>query len=360
MFYVSISKAAMDKVTEHAKSKEHEEVVGVLIGKVVDKTIVIEDAVTGRMESGPTRAVLPPDTIARIADDIIKQRIRGNIVGWYHSHPGYGIFMSNVDVATQMKLQQFSPYITALIIDPSVDQVGFFTLDASGESQSIPPQNVRIFAEGEQPVSPEFAVPTEQAATPVEGPVIVREKTNHLLLGLLLVVIIMVGFLWATSFFILPRKEYVTVSVMFREIPVTTYYVGDVTLTSTRAVVTSVAISFTQTRTTTLTTNGDQPLTVTATFTRTSTSWSTSSTTTLIMMTITSTTTSTSTYTTIIPWTTVTGIPKAGSASVTGMSQSEGLRWPFLFSTAAIGILIIGRRRDSLGRQPDTSPTSRE
>jgi len=30
-----------------------------------------------------------------------------NIVGWYHSHPGYGCWLSGIDCSTQMLNQQY-------------------------------------------------------------------------------------------------------------------------------------------------------------------------------------------------------------------------------------------------------------
>ena len=130
MFYVSISNEALRKVIEDAKSRPSQRVVGFLIGSMEGQTLIIEDAVSGEIESGATEATLPAETIARIANDIVNQKIRGNIVGWYHTHPGYGIFMSDVDILTQHKLQQFSPYIVALVVDPSSNNIGIFTLNA--------------------------------------------------------------------------------------------------------------------------------------------------------------------------------------------------------------------------------------
>jgi len=202
----------LDKVVEHAKSRGQEEVVGILIGRVEGQTVIVDDAITGRIESTATRAVLPPETIAKIADDIIKQRIQGTIVGWYHSHPGYGIFMSNVDISTQTRLQQFSQYVTAMIIDPSTDQVGFFTLDTSGSPQSIAPQHVHFFQEGEETIPPEFEAPIEQppispVAEEMAPPVIVPERrrtTRYLVIGLLLVGIMLGGTFGAI--FLLPDR----------------------------------------------------------------------------------------------------------------------------------------------------------
>ena len=41
-----------------------------------------------------------------------------NLVGWYHSHPGYGCWMSGIDCSTQMLNQQYQEPWLAVIIDP--------------------------------------------------------------------------------------------------------------------------------------------------------------------------------------------------------------------------------------------------
>jgi len=40
-----------------------------------------------------------------------------NLVGWYHSHPGYGCWLSGIDVTTQSMLQKQGPWV-AIVIDP--------------------------------------------------------------------------------------------------------------------------------------------------------------------------------------------------------------------------------------------------
>jgi COP9 signalosome complex subunit 5 len=42
-----------------------------------------------------------------------------NVVGWYHSHPGYGCWLSGIDVSTQMLNQQFTEPFLAVVIDPT-------------------------------------------------------------------------------------------------------------------------------------------------------------------------------------------------------------------------------------------------
>ena len=41
------------------------------------------------------------------------------MVGWYHSHPGYGCWLSGIDVSTQMLNQQFTEPFLAVVIDPT-------------------------------------------------------------------------------------------------------------------------------------------------------------------------------------------------------------------------------------------------
>jgi len=160
MFYVSISKGALEKVLDHAKSTPNQQVVGVLIGKMSDQTIVVEDAVTGEIEAEVGRATLRGEAIAKIADDIISKKIAGNVVGWYHSHPGYGIFMSDIDISTQARLQQFSSYIVALVVDPSTGDRGFFTLDqGTGNVLPFGDDFVSVFGPGEEVVPAKFKVP---------------------------------------------------------------------------------------------------------------------------------------------------------------------------------------------------------
>lgn len=39
-----------------------------------------------------------------------------NIVGWYHSHPGYGCWLSGIDVQTQMTHQTYEDPFLAVVV----------------------------------------------------------------------------------------------------------------------------------------------------------------------------------------------------------------------------------------------------
>ena len=41
-----------------------------------------------------------------------------NIVGWYHSHPGYGCWLSGIDVNSEILYQKVQDPCMAIVIDP--------------------------------------------------------------------------------------------------------------------------------------------------------------------------------------------------------------------------------------------------
>ena len=63
--------------------------------------------------------------------DILKKKEnKDNLLrlGWWHSHPDFGCFLSSVDLETQQSVF-FQPYHVALVVDPIRKDYKFFTLD---------------------------------------------------------------------------------------------------------------------------------------------------------------------------------------------------------------------------------------
>ena len=206
MSYVAISGQVIDKVVREAREHPDEQVVGVLLGGQSGNAIVIEDAATGAAESNSTHATLTGDSIAKIADDIIKKRIGGSIVGWYHSHVRGGVFMSETDVETQLKLQQFSPMVTAMVIDTQTGKSGFFRADAKTKGAVlIPPQNVRT--EVVQPAEVTLPAPTPPPvsrayypqAPPAVGPSPISTRT--ILIVVILITLAVTGGIAALAYY---------------------------------------------------------------------------------------------------------------------------------------------------------------
>jgi 26S proteasome regulatory subunit N11 len=52
------------------------------------------------------------------------------VVGWYHSHPGFGCWLSGVDVNTQQSFEQLNPRAVAVVVDPIQSVKGKVVIDA--------------------------------------------------------------------------------------------------------------------------------------------------------------------------------------------------------------------------------------
>ncbi|UCH88245.1 MAG: hypothetical protein JSV49_08240 [Thermoplasmata archaeon] len=148
MFYFSINKRALATIKREAKATDRE-IIGVLVGRVYDNLLVVNKAVSGEQASGITRVKLDNATLAKIVNEIMTGDLEGNILGWYHSHPGFGVFMSHTDIGTQELLQQFSPKVAALVIDPKEDKFGVFTLNSNHGVIQIPDEQIFKFKDGE-------------------------------------------------------------------------------------------------------------------------------------------------------------------------------------------------------------------
>jgi 26S proteasome regulatory subunit N11 len=40
------------------------------------------------------------------------------VVGWYHSHPGFGCWLSGVDINTQQSFEALNTRAVAVVVDP--------------------------------------------------------------------------------------------------------------------------------------------------------------------------------------------------------------------------------------------------
>ena len=151
MSYVSVWKTVYDKIINASTENSSNEVIGLLIGKLEGDTLVVNDSVTGEFSGEPHRVVLNPVTIAKIADDFLKGRLKGNIVGWYHSHTEDGLFFSQTDVETQKRFQQFSRLTLGMVVDATNGDVGFFRIDDDGNAVRIPQARIRVYEKTETP-----------------------------------------------------------------------------------------------------------------------------------------------------------------------------------------------------------------
>ena len=52
------------------------------------------------------------------------------VVGWYHSHPGFGCWLSGVDINTQQSFEALTERAVAVVVDPIQSVKGKVVIDA--------------------------------------------------------------------------------------------------------------------------------------------------------------------------------------------------------------------------------------
>eukprot|EP00296_Roombia_truncata_P007852 JP446308.1.p1 GENE.JP446308.1~~JP446308.1.p1 ORF type:complete len:334 (-),score=63.18 JP446308.1:197-1198(-) len=119
---VKISALALLKMVMHARSGGTLEVMGVMQGKIEENTLVVLDSFELPVEGTETRVTALDEAYEYLVQYHIGCEKVGrveNVVGWYHSHPGYGCWLSGIDVNTQMTNQQNQEPFLAIVIDPT-------------------------------------------------------------------------------------------------------------------------------------------------------------------------------------------------------------------------------------------------
>ena len=119
---VRISAVALLKMVMHARSGGSLEVMGLMLGKIESHTFVVTDAFRLPVEGTETRVNAQDEANEYMITYLERSREGGgqpeNAVGWYHSHPGYGCWLSGIDVNTQKTQQTFQDPFVAVVIDP--------------------------------------------------------------------------------------------------------------------------------------------------------------------------------------------------------------------------------------------------
>lgn len=109
---------------EEMSSKDWREVYGILIGSVEEnKKVLIKDAIP--MVVGDRAGVKYENKqyvdMAQIDESVYERSVQDKkhdfIIGWWHTHPGFGFFYSPVDCMTQLGYQIPNPFALGIIFD---------------------------------------------------------------------------------------------------------------------------------------------------------------------------------------------------------------------------------------------------
>ncbi len=121
------------------KSEKWREVYGILIGSIEDNTkVIVKDAIP--MVVGDRAGVKYENKqyvdMAQIDASVFERSIQDDrtdfIIGWWHTHPGFGFFYSPIDCMTQLGYQIPNPYAVGLIFDHCEKQSNTHFLGMAG------------------------------------------------------------------------------------------------------------------------------------------------------------------------------------------------------------------------------------
>lgn len=144
-----VAESAIHKLKSHLSQNTSKETGGILVGNVsVDsQKDIYSTEITG--------AIAAPTTIGNRSTfrftphcwlAILKEQKefypQTQIVGWYHSHPNFGVFLSGVDLETQQDCFN-QPWHIAVVYDPIRDEIGFFCGAKGKKMKSVTNQLVQ-------------------------------------------------------------------------------------------------------------------------------------------------------------------------------------------------------------------------
>src|SRR6266481_9720108 len=126
---VSIEGEVLRQIRQHARSNSKTEVCGVLIGAENGSGVSISARIPGlNAAQAGTYVTFTQDTWEHIYKIKDKEYPDERIVGWYHSHPGFGVFLSDHDTFIHKNFFS-SPLQVAWVYDPHSDEEGCFGWD---------------------------------------------------------------------------------------------------------------------------------------------------------------------------------------------------------------------------------------
>jgi proteasome lid subunit RPN8/RPN11 len=132
MVKVFLSQSAYCRIVLHSLSEMDDEVGGALLGlwcidrDTDEQFVVVQHMLPAQhTRQGSVYLTFTQDTIVQFHEQLEKHHSGKRIVGWYHTHPRMGIFLSHYD--TWLHNNFFpEPWQVALVVEPHSSVAGFF------------------------------------------------------------------------------------------------------------------------------------------------------------------------------------------------------------------------------------------
>jgi len=103
------------------------EAMGLLLGKCFSlngkKWVIVDELITSQTDSSAVSVRFSEKFFEELVREYGKNKSGKIIIGWIHSHPGYGCFLSGTDLATQ-KSYFSKDFNVAFVVDPKKTENG--------------------------------------------------------------------------------------------------------------------------------------------------------------------------------------------------------------------------------------------
>jgi LysM repeat protein/proteasome lid subunit RPN8/RPN11 len=152
---VVMHERALKRIFHHASEDTWNERFGILIGGVYKEpgagfwVELVEFIAAERVQASHVHVEVSQNEIGRLnvkVDEILAQtRDVVRKIGWYHTHPNHGIFMSSTDKDNQ-RFSYASPWHIALVVDPCRMLYGIF---AGPDCRPVPQERVFVVTKAE-------------------------------------------------------------------------------------------------------------------------------------------------------------------------------------------------------------------
>lgn len=129
---VYISSLALLKMLKHGRAGVPVEVMGLMLGSFVDEyTIDVVDVfAVPQNGTGTSVEAVDHEYQSNMLEKLKQTGRTENVVGWYHSHPGFGCWLSSVDIGMQKSFEQQDSRCVAVVVDPIQSVRGRVVIDA--------------------------------------------------------------------------------------------------------------------------------------------------------------------------------------------------------------------------------------
>jgi len=168
---VFFSKEALRTLIRHLDTDPQIEQGGILFGNAYrDSRFGIYVEITAAVPAPQTIGTVAhleftPDSWLSIMNYASAQHSTENLVGWYHSHPNHGVFMSSIDMRTQTAFFSHS-WCLSVVCDPIRREIGYFL---GRDAKRVTPIQFNLSGKSPLPLTESLQSPCDPASSEIRS-----------------------------------------------------------------------------------------------------------------------------------------------------------------------------------------------